>query len=229
MDLLNKIKRKWIKWRLQPIRVFCFHQVSDTFDSSTMYPGDWLQTDEFKKRVISLQDQGYTFISLTDAHEHIKHDFIRMHKYAVLTADDGWTSLKNILPWLSEQRIPITLFLNPAYLDGKHFRECDTEKYLTEEEVENLHVQFPYLEIGSHGWEHVDATKQTEKDFEENISKSVKVLSVFPNYVPYFAFTWGYCNSKTFKLVLASNLIPVLMNGEKNYNNALSIYRELLK
>lgn len=29
MDLLRKIKRKWTKLRLQPIRVFCFHQVGE--------------------------------------------------------------------------------------------------------------------------------------------------------------------------------------------------------
>lgn len=228
-ELLHTAMRKWTKLRLQPIRVFCFHQVSDEFDASTMYSDDWLQTDEFKKRVQSMREQGYRFISLEEAHEHIKHDFIRTYKYAVLTADDGWASLKNILPWLNEQRIPITLFINPAYLDGKHFRECNTEKYLTQEDLKSLNIQYPLLSIGSHGWEHVDATKQTEQEFSESISNSVNVLRSYPNFIPFFAFTWGYCNSKTYNTVCASNLIPVFMNGNKNFNDKASIYRELLK
>lgn len=227
IDLIHKIKRKWMKIRLEPIRVYCFHQVSDTFDESTMYPDDWLQTDEFKKRVMSLREQGYTFISLADAHEHIKHDFIRIRKYAVLTADDGWASLKNILPWINEQQIPITLFINPAYLDGKHFRNRDTEKYLTEEEVQKLHTQYPLLTIGSHGWDHTPATSMTQLEFIDNIHQSAEYLRKLPNFVPFYAYPWGWCTPVSNDDVLNEGLIPIRLKGP-NYNDYLMIQRDIL-
>lgn len=34
MNICAKIRRKLLKLRLQPIRVFCFHQVSETFDEA---------------------------------------------------------------------------------------------------------------------------------------------------------------------------------------------------
>ena len=227
-DIIYRIKRKWAKCRLEPIRIFCFHQVSDDFDKSTMYQDDWLQTDEFKERVTTLREQGYIFISLPDAHEHIRRDFIRSRKYAVLTADDGWASIKSILPWLNEQQIPITLFLNPAYLDGKHFRERDTEKYLLEKEVRNLHTQYPLLTIGSHGWEHIPAPKQTTQEFIESVNKSVEYLSKLPNYVPYFAYTWGWTWNYTNDILWKAHLTPVKMSGQ-NLNYPYIILREPFK
>ncbi len=40
-----------------------------------------------------MQKGGVEFISLTEAYEHICNDNIRCKRYAVLTFDDGYTSL----------------------------------------------------------------------------------------------------------------------------------------
>ena len=226
-EIWYKIRRKWMKILLQPVRVFCFHQVSDAFDESTMEPIDWLQTEKFKQCIDSLRRNGYTFISLPVAHKKIKEDLFRFHKYAVLTADDGWASLKNILPWLNEQQIPITLFLNPAYLDGKHFRERDTEKYLMEEDVQNLHTQYPLLTMASHGWEHKNAKKQTDEDFEKSVCQAHKFLCRYPNYIPYFAYTWGQYSPQTNAILIKVGITPVTLDG-KNYKNETCIDREVL-
>ena len=210
-ELWKKIQRRLLKLRLKPIRVFCFHQVSDTFDESTMKECDWLQTDAFKRIINDMQQNGYEFISLPEAHEKIRNDRFRSMKYAVLTADDGWASMKNILPWLNEQQIPITLFLNPGYLDGKLFREIETEKYLNEDEVK-----------------HVDATKQTEEEFKESLKQSMRYLRELPNYVSYFAYTWGRHTRATDAYLQLQGIVPIYMNGKMNYNNQDVIHRELL-
>ena len=51
------IRRKWTKIRLQPIRVFCFHQVSEQFDASTMWECDWTQIEQFKRNILRLKEQ----------------------------------------------------------------------------------------------------------------------------------------------------------------------------
>lgn len=228
-ELIHKIKRKWMKMRLQPIRVLCFHQVSEAFDESYMEPIDWLETDVFKQRIESLRKEGCNFISLPEAQEMMKMDWFRSEKYAVLTADDGWATLRNVLPWLNEQQIPVTLFLNPAYLDGKHYRNSDKEQYLSSEEVERLYKQYPLVTIGSHGWEHVDATEQTEEEFRESIQRTQDYLSKLPNYIPFHAYTWGHWNTARNEILAEVGMKPVYMDGGKNYNDCDVIHRELMK
>ncbi len=227
-ELINRIRRKWMKLRLQPIRVFCFHHVSDIFDERYMEQIDWMQTGTFMQRIESLQGEGYKFISLVEAQEKLKHDWFRRKKYAVLTADDGWATLRNVLPWLNEQQIPVTLFMNPAYLDEKHFRNRDKEQYLNTTEVEQMHKQYPLVTIGSHGWEHVAATEQTEEEFIESINKTTAYLRKLPNHIPFHAYTWGRCSSKTNNIIEEFGITPVYMDGEKNYNDYRAIHRELL-
>lgn len=217
-----------MKLRLRPIRVFCFHQVSDVFDESYMERIDWLSTDVFKQRIESLRGEGCKFISLPEAQERMKRDWIRCKKYAVLTADDGWATLKNVLPWLNEQQIPVTLFLNPAYLDGKHYRNNNKEQYLCSEEVEHMHKQYPLVTIGSHGWEHVDAMRQTEEKFRSSIQRTQDYLSKLPNYIPFHAYTWGHWNTTRNEILAETGMNLVYMDGGQNYNDYDVIHRELL-
>ena len=222
----NKIRRKWMKIRLQPIRVYCFHHVSAVFDADSMNRGDWMQIDEFKNKVLALQQDGVEFISLAEAYSHICKDWIRCRKYAVLTFDDGYASLKEILLWLEEQCIPATLFVNGKYLDGKSYRKTPKEKYLTYAEL--FALISPLIEIGSHGWEHTDASVMTEAEFAESMQQNVQLLSAHPRYVPFHAYTWGRHTSSSDTTLSNLHVVPVLMDGIKNYNDPTCLHRELL-
>lgn len=224
---LRIIRRTFIHLRLRPIRVFLFHQVSDEFDKSTMNRSDWTKTDQFKKNIILLA-KTYQFIPLDLAHKKLHRDFIRLKKYAVLTSDDGWASLGNILPWLKEQGIPVTLFLNPGYFDGRHFREKETERYLLQIDIENLSKAYPGVSIASHGWEHIRATYQDEESFQKSVLDSIKALKVFPNFIPFFAYTYGCSTAHTDEILKENGMTPVAIDGEKNWNDSSIIHRELL-
>ena len=213
--------------RLRPIRVFCFHQVSDAYEPDTMTECDWTQTEVFKNKIIALKKR-YTFVPLEEAYQHIANDKVRLKKYAALTADDGWGSLKNILPWLAEQQIPVTLFLNPSYLDGKHFQWRDTEKLLTREEVVSLVKEYnPLITIASHGWKHEKCEEMSDEEFDVNLQKAEAVLKEMPGKVPFYAFTYGHYLHSQIKVLKELQLIPVLVAGEKNYC-ATWIYRECI-
>lgn len=227
-DLIHKIQRKWMKSRLQPIRVYCMHHVCAMFDAESMNDCDWMQIDDFKSKIITMRQNGVKFISLTDAYHKISDDKFRIHRYAVITFDDGYASLKEILPWLNQQQIPVTLFLNPAYFDGKHYRHRSSEKYLLEEEIQQLHKLYPLLTIGSHGWEHKDATKLNAEEFEKSITKSVEYLRSLPNYIPYYAFTYGHYTIRYVNTIKEHDLIPILVSGGGNYTKVEYIDRELL-
>lgn len=225
-SIVDRLKRKWKHLWIKPIRVFCFHQVSDKFEPDTMWEPDWIQTESFKKKILKLKTE-YTFLPLQEAYRHIANDTIRFKKYASLTADDGWASLKNIIPWLAEQQIPVTLFLNPCYLDGKHYQSRPTEKLLTREEVSDLVETYaPLITIASHGWIHADGLKMTDKEFEESVLEAEKDLQKMTGKAPFYAFTYGHYKQGQIQFLKTLSLIPVLMDGRMNDNDKQCVHRE---
>ncbi len=226
MEICQKIWSKLMHLRLRPIRVLCFHQVSEVFDSAKMWDCDWMSTTRFIQLVEEIQSDGYTFISLKEAHQHLEKDIFRRRKYAVLTADDGSKTLNNIMPWLQSKHIPLTIFINGSYLDGKTYRESPSEEYLTEEEVFALIDND--IEIGNHSWDHRDLSNMTKAEFEQSIRKNVGLLSTHPCYIPFWAYPYGSHTKISDKILKDHGIVPVLLNGEKNYNNPNIINREVL-
>ena len=239
---LQKVARKLNKLRLAPIDVFVFHQVSAKYDSLRMWKCDWTQTDSFKANVESLQNE-YTFISLSEAQRHLKKDFFRTRHYAVLTSDDGYASLKNILSWLQQKNIPITLFVNAKYLDGLSWSQINEQQalssspeiemnkvvnglYLTRDELWNLNSEL--VEVGVHGFEHFSSTDLSLDDFENNVVKGTDAVRNHPRYVPFFAYPFGRHNCQTDAVLKKHGLIPVLVTGGKNYNNSNQIDRKCI-
>lgn len=215
-----------MKLRLQPIRVYCLHHVCGVFDAESMHECDWTDIDDFKMKVQTMQQEGVEFISLKDAYRHICKDWMRCKKYAVLTFDDGYASLKAILPWLEEQKIPATLFINGKYLDGKSYRKNPKEKYLTKEEIWAL--TSPLIEVGNHGWEHIRVTNLAEDEFVESAELNVKMLSTHPNYIPFWAYTYGDHTQMSDEYLREQGIVPVYIDGVKNYNDSTVIHRELI-
>ena len=224
--LLHKIRRKLTKLRLQPIRVFCLHHVCEHFDATYMNDCDWMQLSVFQTKIHDLQHQGYKFISISEAYQRLKNDRFRINKYAVLTFDDGYKSLSEVLPWLEEKKIPVILFINSKYLDGMSCRKEVNEKYLTQNEL--FALNHPLIEIGSHGYEHTDASIMNKEEFLTHIEKNIEVLQTHPCYVPFHAYTWGRHTYITDKVLYTKGIIPVYADGMKNYNTHQMIHRELL-
>ena len=225
-EFIKKIQRKWMKIRLQPIRVFCLHHVCEQFDADAMYACDWMAFGEFKKKIDTMRNQGYEFISLIEAYKLLQNDYIRRKKYAVLTFDDGYKSLLEILPWLEEQQIPCALFVNGKYLDGQSYRETPKEKYLTYDELFTL--TSPLIEIGHHGWEHTAADTMSNDELIESLFKNEKILSTHPRYIPFWAYTWGRHTIENDKVLLENLIIPVRIEGNKTYKWIGTIDREIL-
>lgn len=224
--LLDSIIRKIVRLRFYPIRIYCLHHVTTLFDENSMNELDWMPLGEFKNKIKSLQENNVKFISLKEAYNHLSNNIIRKKKFAVITFDDGYASLKDILPWLFENKIPVTLFVNAKYFDGVSYRNNSNERYLTKDEIFSLESNF--LEIGSHGYDHTDASKMNEEEFRTNIKKNINIIKEHPNYIPFHAYTWGRYTLQTDILLNSLNITPVYVDGMKNYNDKNVIHRELL-
>lgn len=228
-NLLNRIKRKWMKIHLQPIRVYCFHHVTEEYDASYMKPCDWKQMSELMSFVEENRRNGVKFISLDEAYRHIKQDWFRFKNYAVITFDDGCASLKGIIPWLMEQRIPVTLFINPKYLDGKSYRDNPKEQYITAGDLKQMTDTYgAMLSVQSHGWEHTDAAKMNADELRANIEKTIEVLTPYTTHsipVKYHAYTWGSYTKENDEVLQNMGIVPVKINGRVNYNDASCVER----
>lgn len=215
----------------QPIRVLVFHHVSDERDTLVCQEPDWTQLDQFKRNIEYLS-QDHTFISLAEAHNMLQHDWFRFRNYAVLTTDDGLASVQNVLPWLEEKKIPLTLFVNTRYM------ECDKLKpihqkwlhelapdadvkaiakrmYLSKEQI--FAMTSPNIEIGLHGHEHLDARAISEAEFEQNIEQCEKLLHSHPCYVSAYAYPWGRSTDASLQYLQEHGIVPVVVDGSKNY------------
>ncbi len=224
-NFFQRLKHYWSRIWLHPIQVFVFHQVSDVFEPETMWECDWTQTNAFKQRILALKKK-YTFISLTEVQRHLAQDKWRFRNYASLTADDGWASLTNILPWLVEQKIPVPLFLNPSCLDGKHWNSRETDKLLTREEVVRFVEQgAPYITIASHGWTHKSSLHMTMEEFIESVDKSERVLQEMPAKVPFFAYASGLSAEGQFGYLRKQGLTPVYVDRRVNSKDSILIHR----
>ena len=224
IKLISKIRSVLTKVFFQPIRVFCFHHVCEKYDEESMYLCDWMSIEDFKKHIYSLRDKGYQFISLTEAYNHLMHDFFRKKKYAVITFDDGFKSILEIIPWLISEKIPVTLFINGKYLDGMSYRENSSEQYIDYKTLFDLNESL--IEIGHHGWEHIPVTNMDELELIDSISKNINLLSVHSRYIPFWAYTYGIKSINSDKILVNYGLIPVMVNGGNNINKKLVVDRE---
>lgn len=239
-DFLLKMKRRLLRLRLQPIRVFCFHEVGEIEKDNP----DRIPTSFFKETIQQMLNSGYKFISLEEAHTHIKNDFLRMNKYVVLTADDGLKSQLDVLAWLEEKNIPITLCLNVLSLTNEicglpyrrwfHIEDKDTEKryaeqlYISESELHGIKSDF--VTFALHGVNHDEpSTEISLDDFRQDVETCIQKFASSKHYVPFYAYKYGMHNRNTDEVLRQYKLIPILVDGEKNYNDASCIHRELLE
>lgn len=67
--------------------------------------------------------------------------------------------------------------------------------YITREQLFTK-LNNPLISIALHGHEHLNATKLTMDDFQQNVNDNIKELEKHPHYIPYHAFTWGSYNKE---------------------------------
>ena len=242
MNIIAKIQRKLMKLRLHPIRVFVVHDISSVYTSLQGPEEDWMSVEDFHHSIIELRKK-YTFISIEEAMQHIRHDIIRFKDYAVLTADDGYKSVLDQLPWLIENNIPITLLINPKYMDGQSYSahlwkfvherhpemskdEFVKDRYITASELQS--IVSPLISIGSHGYEHIDNAQMSEHDFNKYLDDTFTNINGMHPSVPFHAYPWGSYSALNEKVLKNKGICPLLADGWYNISDKSKLHREYL-
>lgn len=85
----------------------------------------------------------------------------------------------------------IYALMNSVQLEDKLVKQL----YVTREQLFTT-LNHPLISIALHGHEHLNATKLSMEDFQQNVNDNIKELEKHPHYIPYYAFTWGSYNKE---------------------------------
>ena len=83
-------------------------------------------------------------------------------------------------------------------------------------------------EIGSHGWEHIHVPEMTKEEFATSAERNVSLLQSHPSYIPFWAYTYGEHTLDSDNYLRVQQIVPVYIEGLRNYNEQNLIHRELL-
>lgn len=132
-SLIRSSMYQYISHVKHSVTIFNFHQVSSVYDSTKHLATTWTPINKFKESLMYLSKH-YKFISLEEAQESLKNKLDK--NYAVLTFDDGDSSLLEIMPLLKELHIPATFFINTDYLDDAKYSWVDALTYYKQNKID---------------------------------------------------------------------------------------------
>lgn len=121
-----------------------------------------------------------------------------------LTFDDGYACLYDtVLPILQAENATAMTYINTGWMgESDSTRKASNpdlghypnEKFLTWDEVKDLE-KFGW-EIGSHGVEHYDLTRQPQKIIQQELTQSKEIIeNKLSKACPHFAYTFGNHNT----------------------------------
>lgn len=96
--------------------------------------------------------------------------------------------------------------------------------YVTREQLFTT-LNHPLISIALHGHEHLNATKLSMEDFQQNIKANINELKNHPHYIPYYAFTWGSYNQEHVAWLRSMGITSFDCSFNYNYRMKDVIYR----
>ncbi|MCX6706530.1 MAG: polysaccharide deacetylase family protein, partial [Candidatus Woesearchaeota archaeon] len=178
------------------VPVLIYHAVKDGKPGETI-----ISVEKFSEQMKYLNDEGYKTISITDLVNFMKTGAAVPEKAIVLTFDDGWISIKDVIPILNQYGFKASFWIFPGTGIGG--------PYMGWNDIIDISKN-PNFEIGSHSMTHpwdkqdnlvtwVDGKTagKTEKDAEQEIKESKRILEEkIGKDVKYFAWPVGWYNDK---------------------------------
>jgi peptidoglycan/xylan/chitin deacetylase (PgdA/CDA1 family) len=203
--------------------ILMYHRITDPWPG-VVPPTCNVTPAALRAQLVGLLDRGFQAWPLSRVIEDSCRGFTLPEGTFVVTYDDGHESVyRNAWPILLELKIPATLFLPTAYLDGRQAFPFDdwsaagspvvpSDKWRPMSTVQCRDIAADGLvELGAHTHTHQDFCGRPE-DFDHDLAINVENLrSRFAVRNPSFAFPWGRATSKMMNLVRQAGLSCALM------------------
>ncbi|NLT94548.1 MAG: polysaccharide deacetylase family protein [Clostridia bacterium] len=151
----------------------------------------YVEPENFVRQLDWLKENGYSTVTLDDVYAHWYYKKPLPEKPVVLTFDDGYRNMYDIvLPLLLSRDMKATFFLYPS--------KFNTPTGLTTEMVAEMAAKG--MEIGSHTYSHKDLTKISAAQLEQELAKSKKVLEeITGKPVKFLCYPSGQFNEQVIK------------------------------
>jgi peptidoglycan/xylan/chitin deacetylase (PgdA/CDA1 family) len=108
----------------------------------------------------------------------------------LLTVDDGWKSVMNILPILDAQQVPVTLYLYPVVIHK------DVKQYINPDDLKVI-LQNKWINYGCHSYTHPVLTKMDDAQLKHEVVDSKEKLEDWLGVtLNTFAYPYGMLNKR---------------------------------
>lgn len=183
--IINTIKyNNKLEFKLLDAKVLMYHRFDDA-----RYPSTNISLKDFKKQIDVIVKNKYKVITCSQylklCHKKNKDN----HKYIIITIDDGFKSIKNVLPIFDEYNFKFTLFLNMKEIlsNSPDYFSIDDIKKL----IDSGH------DIQNHTFSHKVLPSLNETEMKNEIMKNhdllLKLFNVNSNI---FSLPYGNTNYK---------------------------------
>jgi peptidoglycan/xylan/chitin deacetylase (PgdA/CDA1 family) len=148
-----------------------------------------------KELLAKLKYAGYKFVSLKDAIADLSDE-----KTIALTFDDGYQSFYHYaLPILGELEVPSTVFIPFGYIGQKarweYLSSVRTGMHMSRDQI--AEVSASCVEVGSHGFSHIDLTGLSERLIKLELERSMKGLEdLTGRQVRFISYPFGRFNGQ---------------------------------
>lgn len=187
------------------IPVICYHRIRES-DKSDAYS---VSEEQFKEQLQTLVDSGYTAINPDQLYAYLAYGTVLPAKPVLITFDDNRIEQFEIAaPELEKHQMYGTFFIMTITIGKKNYMNRTQIKVL----ADHGHT------IGCHSWDHHDARKYTDPDWQkQSIDQQALLAAIIGKQIDYWAYPFGLNNqsaaatlSKYYKLsfILAEKRIP---------------------
>lgn len=171
------------------IPVLIYHKIPS--DNSEAPSQTVIRLDQFKEQMKYLHDEGYTTYSIDELIQFMRGPVIP-EKSVVLTFDDGWKSVKNVLPVLNEYGFKASFFIiTDRGIGGEHLEwediieisknpNFEIGSHSATHPADGSNNLITWLQGGTSGKDGQDVRTEIEtskKTLEEKLQKNIKYLA----------------------------------------------------
>lgn len=175
----------------------------------------------FEAQLMTLKNDGYTFITTSELSEAVNNQRILPPKPIVITFDDGYRDFyTDVFPILQKNKVKAVAYIIPGLLEDPN--------YLTKSQLKEI-SKSKFIEIGAHTVSHPYLKGMRKHEAEVEISESKKMLEQMLGIkVVSFAYPYGAFDEQAIKLVEKAgftNAVSTIEGFEANQGNKYFMYR----
>lgn len=203
---------------LSPLYRYRFHQRGRVFALHSMRPRlldfSAISVETVRQLVSCIRANGLQIASLSEATGN--------DGKVAITFDDGYDDIFELLPYLRDEKIPITVFVPTAFIGRGNswdsFLVSGKRRHLNEAQIVDLAKSG--VQLGSHTHNHVDLTLLSDQEIERELKVSKGILqSLTGQPINEIAYPFGNWNDRVIDIAKKTGYLHGLTTDPGSTNS----------